>query len=82
MNAWGSYIRKINDELTARMKIAGARSSDEQFYAEANAHFDSLRRAYRNPTMHPDKSYSVERAEDVVLATRSFMAHLATRISE
>lgn len=81
-NDWGSYIREIGNELTSRMKGAGARSSNEQFYAEATAHFDSLRRAYRNPTMHPEKSYSVERAEEILLATKSFMSHLATRLSE
>ena len=81
-NDWGSYIREIGIELSARMKTASVRSPDEQFYAEAVSHFDSLRRAYRNPTMHPEKSYSVDRAEEILLATKSFMSHLAARISE
>ena len=81
-NDWGAYLRKIEMELDARAKAAGARSIDEQFYAEAAANFDRLRRAFRNPTMHPDKSYSPERAEEILVATRSFMTHLATRLSE
>ena len=81
-NDWGTYLRKIETEIGQRTKAAGARSSDEQFYAEAAANFDRLRRAYRNPTMHPDKTYSMERAEEILLATKSFMAHLATKISE
>lgn len=81
-NDWGTYIRKVGEALDARAKAAGARSNDEQFYAESAANFDRLRRAYRNPTMHPEKTYSQERAEEVLLATKSFMAHLATRLSE
>ncbi len=81
-NDWGSYIREIGKQLDARAKAAGARSADEQFYAEAAANFDRLRRAYRNPTMHPEKVYSQDQAEEILLATKSFMAHLATRLSE
>jgi hypothetical protein len=81
-NDWGGYIREIDKELNARVKAAGARSPDEQFYAEASANFDRLRRAYRNPTMHPEKTYSQDQAEDVLLATKAFMIHLAARISE
>ena len=81
-NDWGAYLRKIGGELDARAKVAGARSLDEQFYAEAAANFDRLRRAFRNPTMHPDRVYSQERAEEILIATKSFMAHLALRLSE
>jgi hypothetical protein len=79
---WGAHLRKIAETLDQRAKTAGRRSEDEQFYAEAAANFDRLRRAWRNPTMHPDKSYSQERAEEILLAVRSFMVHLASRISE
>lgn len=81
-NDWGKYISKIDSEIEARTKTSGARSADEQFYAEASANFDRLRRAYRNPTMHPEKTYSEDRAEEILIATKSFMAHLATRLSE
>jgi len=79
---WGAYLRKITEELDRRAKTAGKRSDEEQFYAEAAANFDRLRRAWRNPTMHPDKSYSQERAEEILLAVKSFMIHLAPRVSE
>lgn len=81
-NDWGTYLRKIEAELDSRVKTAGARSEDEQFYAEAALNFDRLRRAWRNPTMHPEKTYSQERAEEILLAVKSFMAHLATKLTE
>jgi hypothetical protein len=79
---WGKYLSRIDDELTKRMKSAGARTADEQFYAEAHAMFDSVRRAWRNPTMHVDKTYTVERAEEILIAVRSFMRHLAMKLQE
>jgi hypothetical protein len=81
-NDWGAYLRKIDDTLLATVKSSGARSSDEQFYAEAAASLDYVRRAWRNPTLHVDKSYSTKRAEEILQAVRSFMGHLATKISE
>jgi hypothetical protein len=68
--------------MDKRAKASDSRSDDEQFYSESAATFDRLKRAYRNPTMHPDKSYSPDRAEQILQATMEFMQVLAVRISE
>jgi hypothetical protein len=81
-NDWGKYIHEIDCELQRRIKVSGARTPDEQFYAEAAVTFDALRRAWRNPSMHPTGNYSPERAEEILIAIRSFMRHLATKLSE
>jgi hypothetical protein len=79
---WGGYIREIYKELEKQVKAAGAATPNHQFYAEAAAQIDNVKRAWRNPSMHVDKSYSQPRAEEILLATKSLMSHLATRISE
>jgi len=81
-NDWGAYLREIDKQLAALIKSSGARTSDEQFYAEAATSIDHMRRAWRNPTMHPEKTYSPERAEEVLQSVRSFIHHLATKIHE
>ena len=81
-NDWGSYLREIEKAMAAKAKTSGKRSHQEQFYAEAAASFDHLKRAWRNPSMHVEKTYSAERAEAIFNAVRSFMQHLATGISE
>jgi hypothetical protein len=81
-NDWGSYLREIDKELVKRAKTSGTRSQDEQFYSEAATSFDHLKRAWRNPTMHVDRSYSPDRAEEIFQAVGSFMRHLATKVSE
>lgn len=81
-NDWGSYLREIDKELAKRMKSSGGRTPEEQFFAEVTAEFEAVKRAWRNPTMHVDKTYTVERAEEILRHARSFMNLLATRIAE
>lgn len=81
-NDWGAHLKSIDLELANRTKTAGARTADEQFYAEAAAQFDNVRRAWRNPTMHVDKVYTQDRAAEILQAVKSFMWHLAAKISE
>jgi hypothetical protein len=81
-NDWGSYIREIDRVLSERRKNEKSRSAEEQFVAEAAIIFDHLKRAWRNPTMHVDRSYSPERADEIFQAVKSFMRHLATRLTE
>lgn len=79
---WGAYLREIDEELEKRKKAAGKRTADEQFYAEARVMIDGVRLAWRNPTMHIENSYSPERAEEILIAVRSLMRHLSSRLSE
>ena len=79
---WGGYLRKIAEELDRRVKTSGKRTPDEQFYAEVAIGFEHLKRAWRNPTMHVDKTYSIERASEIFEAVRSFMSHAAKNVSE
>jgi hypothetical protein len=81
-NDWGAYLSKIDAELLKRLKTSGSRTADEQFYSEAQITFDSIRRAWRNPTMHVEKTHTLEQAEDILVAVRSFMRHLATKLHE
>jgi hypothetical protein len=81
-NDWGSYLREIEKALKVRAQTSGARSPDEQFYSEAATSFDYLKRAWRNPTMHVDRTYSSERAEEIFQAVKSFMRHLSSRLTE
>ncbi len=81
-NDWGAYLREIDGELGKRIKASGKRTADEQFYAETRVTIDGVRIAWRNPTMHIENNYSPERAEAMLIAVRSLMQHLATKLSE
>jgi hypothetical protein len=80
---WESYLKKIDDELR---KKYGDKSPDwlaiEPFYRDAAAHLSTVKFAWRNPTMHIEKSYKQEEAVEIYGAVRSFMRHLATNLKE
>jgi hypothetical protein len=79
---WGGYLRKIEEELDARIKKAGKRTPDEQFFAEAKAMINNVRLAWRNPTMHIATTYTPERANEILQAVRALMSHLASKLRE
>jgi hypothetical protein len=81
-NDWGSYIREINRALAVRGSMPGPKSPDAQFYAEMAAQFEYLKRAWRNPSMHIDRAYGIDRAGEILLAVKSFMGLLATKLKE
>jgi HEPN domain-containing protein len=79
-NSWDSHLKDIERELEARYKAAGSRTPDEEFYSEAAAQIGHIKVAWRNPTMHIDRTYTPEVARDIWNAVKAFMRHLATRV--
>ena len=78
---WGVYIKEINTELERKL-AQGGKGENHDFYAEAAVLFNAIRIAWRNPTMHPQKIYSQEAANDIYRASKSFLSHLAVGLSE
>lgn len=81
-NNWGSYLHEIEKELLNRVSKSKARSNDEEFYSVCAANFEFIKRAWRNPTMHIEKSYASDVAEEIFMVVKSFMRFLSTKISE
>lgn len=79
---WGAYIREVIKGLDTKAGEAGKRAPDAQFYSEIAVSFDRVRRAWRNPSMHVERSYTLEQAEEIFQSTRSFMQHVAERFAE
>lgn len=79
---WGRNLADIDKALTDRYKASGARTPDELFFSEMAAQIGHIKTAWRNPTMHVDRTYIDETAEEIFMAVRSFMRHLATKLHE
>lgn len=54
--------------------------SDQQFYANATANLRAVKDAWRNPTLHVERSYDEREASEIWNAVRAFMRHLATKL--
>jgi hypothetical protein len=81
-NDWGSYIREIEKHLSESLKTSGKHSSEEEFFALATVSFDVVKRAWRNKTMHVEKTYNPQHAKEIFEATRIFIVHLSSKIRE
>ncbi|NSX87656.1 hypothetical protein G6L86_18800 [Agrobacterium tumefaciens] len=78
---WNQTLNRIE---SASREI-GKRShgaAEEQWAAEAATHLRFVKNAWRNHAMHPRATYDEERAVAIFEASRSFMKHLAEKISE
>jgi hypothetical protein len=81
--SWQAILSKGDKELLK--PIASRRSEwqvDEAFFSTAHANLRTVQYAWRNPTMHIERTYTDEEAKEVINSTRAFMRHLATKLSE
>jgi len=77
----------LNDIGTARKQIneqshGSSWREDRQWYAEAAAHLETIKDAWRNDVMHVHRSYNQSRSREILNATRAFMGQIATRLRE
>ena len=80
---WAAVLHKIDSELAKEFtQMSPELQSDRPFFAGAAAMMRSVEHAWRNPTMHIEKVYTEEQAEDIWNAVRGFMRHLATKLKE
>lgn len=77
---WNSVLGAIEGKLReVRRKVDGR--EEEQWAAEAGVHLRFIKNAWRNHAMHPLERYDEERAAQIFENTRSFMQHLAGKLT-
>lgn len=80
--SWDSILKKCDEELAKPLKDRAPEwRQDDAFFSIAAAQLHAVKDAWRNPTMHVERHYDPEEAEDVWNAVRAFMRHLAKRLS-
>lgn len=78
---WNTALNQIE----VKSREVGKKShgpEEEKWAAEAALHLRFIKNAWRNHAMHPLEKYDEERAVTIYDNTRSFMLHLAQRLSE
>jgi hypothetical protein len=81
--SWESYLKQIAAKIGEKHKTKGVRwKRDEALFRDLSGDLMTVKQAWRNPTMHVGRKYSVEEAEEIYKAVRSFMNRLATRFSQ
>ncbi len=78
---WQNILDQIDCEAKKATK-AGMGADEFQFIKETTSHLRSVKDAFRNHAMHRKTKYDEERAMAIWSGSKSFMAHLSTRLSE
>lgn len=73
--AWGNLLADMRAAIEAKPKGA-----ERDRWSECLSLLYHVKQAWRNDTMHPKQTYTEDEAQDVYVAVRSFMNHLATMI--
>jgi hypothetical protein len=81
--SWDSYLRQIDSLMRLDWKDKSPEwKTEEPFYRDVAANLHAVRRAWRNPTMHIVNHYDGDEAEEIFLAVRAFMRHIASKLAQ
>jgi hypothetical protein len=79
--SWEAILKKCDDELRKPHKDRSSEwRHDDSFFSTATANLRAVKDAWRNPSLHVERDYTPEEAEDVWNAVKAFMRHLAVRL--
>jgi hypothetical protein len=75
--SWESYLSQIKSRIEAKHKTKSVRwKRDEPFFRDVLGDLQSVKIAWRNPTMHIVRRYTPEEADEVFRAVRTLIEHL------
>lgn len=77
---WGAYLNAIESALKTTFTPKNAAERD--YYSQCASFFHAVKVAWRNPTMHIEKTYTSEHAEEIFGSVKTFMRHLAAKLKE
>jgi hypothetical protein len=81
--SWESYLAQIQSKISAKHKTKRVKwKRDEKFYRDMSGDLIAVKQAWRNPSMHIDRGYSKEEAEEIFRAVKTFMCKLAARMDQ
>lgn len=79
--SWESYLRQIQTKIDAKRKTKGVQwKRDEKFFRDVSGDLLTVKQAWRNPTMHIERRYSADEAEEIFKAVRTLMQRLGTKL--
>lgn len=81
--SWESYLTQISTNIAKKHKNkTAAWKKDQAFYRDLSGDLVIIKQAFRNPTMHADRKYSTDEAEQIFNGAKSFMSRMANHFNE
>jgi hypothetical protein len=86
--SWGTIIKKIKDKIDLEIKSLSGQPKDQmrteklQFLSQVAQEFTYFKDGWRNYVMHGEDKYDGPKALSILNHVKTFMAHLATKLTE
>lgn len=75
--SWEAYLKQIQAKIDTKHKTKGVQwRRDEKYFRDISGDLLTVKQAWRNPTMHIGRRYTVDEAEEVLKAVRALMQRL------
>lgn len=85
-DSWGKLLQPMDDQLAPNPPKGFNRhpawDANRQFFDAVVNDLKSIKRVWRDTTMHVESDYSEEEAEEVFAAVRSFMSDVTTKLDQ
>lgn len=75
---WSNILRRVDSAIRDR----GREWAESDFFLEISVQLNAVRTAWRNTTMHLEKTYGREDAERIISATKGLMVKISDRMDE
>jgi hypothetical protein len=82
--SWGEVLRLTNQEIQRLNKSGDPDwiSEKQSFFENIQSDLSAVKNSWRNTTMHVQKQYDEERAEDIYNSVKGFTRHIAKHLDE
>lgn len=79
--SWESYLTQIEKNIAAKHATKSTKwKKNEKFYRDISGDLMTIKQAWRNPTMHIDRRYNQEEAEQIFNAVKTLMQRMAAKL--
>jgi hypothetical protein len=75
---WQVILDQVNKHIISMPEKPAAKKRQKERYADVAGHLYNVKVAWRNPLMHPKRTYTPEEAEHLFISVKAFMLHLVT----
>ena len=77
---WDTILREINKSIAALPSLGARQRAWRDRCAEATAHLNNVRIAWRNPVMHAERAFGQNEAKDIFENVKAFTNYLAEKV--
>jgi hypothetical protein len=77
---WQSYINAMKAVIEKMPYATPKQKAKRALFCSASDYLFNFKEAWRNPTMHPERTYTCEQASEILSSAASFLRHAADKI--